>query len=192
MLPEFIILFVVISWKGNCILIWGKSWLFLSHGYEYVSRALGFLCACDCDYLPSTLSDVVKVKRESDRTLSTGEAGRPLLTLPGSWLPALTPAAPSIPWLGFCFLFFSTDLRDFLETLCQLNYLSGEGKIGRVELEVYRVGRLQTASDVFTSRLTWALLNNRLEYEIILLSYILGLKNDTFEIVIDPGVKGFS
>lgn len=55
--------------------------LFLSHGYEYVSRALGFLFACDCDYLPSTLSDVVKVKRESDRTLSTGEAGRPLLTL---------------------------------------------------------------------------------------------------------------
>jgi hypothetical protein len=68
----------------------------------------------------------------------------------GSRLPALSEP-------GLCAglgLVFSTDLRDFYETLCQLNYLGREGKRGRVELEVYEVGRLQIASDVFRSRLT--------------------------------------
>lgn len=120
------------------------------------------------------ISDVVKVKRESDRTLSSGEPGRPLLTLRLGADCQLwhTCGSPAFLGLGFVFCFFPTDLKDFLETSCQLNYLSGEGKIGRVELEVYRVDRLQTASAVFTSRLTWALLNYRLEYEITLLPYI--------------------
>lgn len=55
------------------------------------------------------ISDAVKVKRESDRTLSSGGAGRPLLTLHLGADCHLqhTCGSPAFLGLGFVFLFFS-------------------------------------------------------------------------------------